>query len=320
MNKNPFFSVIIPTYQSEDSILRAITSVLMQEHTDLEVLVIDDGSTDHTSKIITSISDNRIKYRHIQHMGTQYARYEGVKCAQGMYIVFLDSDDELMPHALESIYLCINLHPCDIYIGGMQIKKDGVEILVMNQELSEGYCKRNTLFQQMTDERHMKTLARKVVRREIARYHDPFIQEHNMTHGEDMFFSLDMLIEAERIYVSHEIIYIYHQHANSTMHRFFIGKYKDRILMSRAILHYGELLGISQGELDRIAGVYLTKGLVDCLLEVNQAETSLILEQDRVQIENEILNLLREYAAVIRKNQDRYLEVQIDTFRRYKIC
>ena len=314
MNNNPFFSVIIPAYQAEDSILRAITSVLRQERTDVEVIVIDDGSTDCTAKIVASISDNRIKYRRIHHMGTQYARYEGVKCAQGMYMVFLDSDDELMLQALESVYVSINLHPCDIYIGGMQIKKDGVERLVLNQELSEGYCQRKTLFQQMTDERHLKTLARKVVRREIAKYHDSFIQKHNMTHGEDMFYSLDMLLEAERIYVSHEIMYIYNQHVNSKMHRFFSEKYKDRILMSRAILHYGALLDISQSELDRIAGIYLTKGLADCLLEVNHAESSLILEQDREQIQIEIVNLLHEYATVIKKTKTDILQYRLIHF------
>ena len=87
-------SVIIPTYNREETIIDSINSVLMQTYTNLEIIIIDDGSTDNTEPLISNLNDSRIKYIKLnENKGSSFARNEGIKIASGKYITFQDSDD-----------------------------------------------------------------------------------------------------------------------------------------------------------------------------------------------------------------------------------
>jgi glycosyltransferase involved in cell wall biosynthesis len=98
----PVFSIIIPTYNRAEKVRRALKSVANQTFADFEVLVMDDGSTDHTSEVVKSFSDFRIKYEWAKNFGGPAApRNRGLRLAQGEYIAFLDSDDWWMPQKLE---------------------------------------------------------------------------------------------------------------------------------------------------------------------------------------------------------------------------
>jgi glycosyltransferase involved in cell wall biosynthesis len=92
-----FFSIIIPTYNREKIIPRAIKSILNQTFTDYEIIIVDDGSVDKTDQVVRSFNDNRIKYHKTTNFGVAHARNYGIKMANGDYIGFLDSDD-LMEH------------------------------------------------------------------------------------------------------------------------------------------------------------------------------------------------------------------------------
>lgn len=95
-------SVIIPTYNRGYCIERSINSVLNQTWSNLEVLVVDDASTDNTFEIVKEVNDSRVRYFRIQNnMGANHARNEGIKNAKGNYIAFNDSDDEWLPEKLE---------------------------------------------------------------------------------------------------------------------------------------------------------------------------------------------------------------------------
>lgn len=96
MNLNSLVSVIIPTYNREKYIKEAIESVLNQTYKYVEVIIIDDGSTDNTKKIIDEINkrnNNIIKYYYQENSGVARARNYGIEVSTGDYIAFLDSDD-----------------------------------------------------------------------------------------------------------------------------------------------------------------------------------------------------------------------------------
>ncbi|MFH1837337.1 MAG: glycosyltransferase [Candidatus Omnitrophota bacterium] len=97
----PFFSVIIPSYNRERLLRKAIKSVLIQTFSDLELIVIDDGSTDNTSGVISSYNDTRLISIHQKNMGVSAARNRGIERSTGAFIAFLDSDDRWMPTKLE---------------------------------------------------------------------------------------------------------------------------------------------------------------------------------------------------------------------------
>jgi len=109
--KSPFFSVIIPTYNRKTLLKTSLESVLVQTFDDFEVVIIDDGSTDNTNKMIESYEDNRIKYIHQDNHGVAHARNRGIENSEGKFIAFLDSDDKWVRQKLQRACDFINECP-----------------------------------------------------------------------------------------------------------------------------------------------------------------------------------------------------------------
>lgn len=120
------FSVIIPCFNSEKTLLNTINSVLKQSFTSFEIIVIDDGSTDSTPNIISSIDDKRITYHRISNSGgPAKPRNLGITLAKYEWICFLDSDDIWIRTKLSSVLAYINARPeIDILISGYKIQYD----------------------------------------------------------------------------------------------------------------------------------------------------------------------------------------------------
>jgi glycosyltransferase involved in cell wall biosynthesis len=98
----PLVSVILPTYNREKLLRRAIQSVLDQTYRNIELIVVDDGSTDGTGAVVTALNDPRIRYIRLEkNSGANVARNNGIRAARGDFIGFQDSDDEWFPNKLE---------------------------------------------------------------------------------------------------------------------------------------------------------------------------------------------------------------------------
>ncbi len=104
-------SVVIPLYNKEKHIAHTIDTVLNQTYSDFELLVIDDGSTDDSAKIVSEIKDRRIRLVCKENEGETATRNYGVKHAMGEYVAFVDADDEWMPCFLEEINSLIKMFP-----------------------------------------------------------------------------------------------------------------------------------------------------------------------------------------------------------------
>lgn len=113
------FSIIIPSYNSEKTINRCLDSVLKQTFQDYECIVIDDGSTDNSPKILDEYAclDSRFKIIHKKNNGVSSARNHGIEYARGQYVVFIDSDDYVSEKYLEHFNLCSD----DLIISGVNI-------------------------------------------------------------------------------------------------------------------------------------------------------------------------------------------------------
>lgn len=99
-------SVIIPSYNCAKYLSRSVTSVLRQDFSDLEVVIIDDGSQDNTPEICERLkdSDSRVRSYRIDNSGLSYARNYGLEMSRGKYIFFLDADDAITPECLGTLY------------------------------------------------------------------------------------------------------------------------------------------------------------------------------------------------------------------------
>lgn len=94
-------SVIIPTFNRSKLVLRAINSVLDQTYREIEVIIVDDGSTDDTTEVLSRIVDGRVTFYKIPNSGAPAARNYGLEKSKGDYITFLDSDDEYYSEKIE---------------------------------------------------------------------------------------------------------------------------------------------------------------------------------------------------------------------------
>ena len=94
-------SIVIPTYNRHETLARAIDSVCNQTFRDWELLIVDDGSTDESHKIVQQFRDDRIRYIFQRHQGVSRARNTGIELARFPWITFLDSDDYWCPAKLQ---------------------------------------------------------------------------------------------------------------------------------------------------------------------------------------------------------------------------
>lgn len=117
-NKESLVSIIIPTYNSERFVSDSIFSVLNQTYENIEVIIVDDGSTDNTVSLIQNIADSRIKLFSQINQGACVARNRGISESTGEFIKFLDSDDILYPNAIEEQLKKILTLPNDTVVFG----------------------------------------------------------------------------------------------------------------------------------------------------------------------------------------------------------
>ncbi len=146
-------SVIIPTYNRAALIERAVQSVLDQGYPELEVIIVDDCSSDNTEAVVTAMNDPRVKFiKHTENRGANAARNTGIKAASGDYIAFQDSDDEWMPGKLARQIEAFREAPADtgvVYTAFWRIESKektytpAKDVLTTNGDLLEELLKRN---------------------------------------------------------------------------------------------------------------------------------------------------------------------------------
>jgi glycosyltransferase involved in cell wall biosynthesis len=111
MNPTIAISVVMPCYNAEKFISEAIESVICQDFTDFEFIIIDDGSMDHTIEVIQSYSDERIVLIKNKHASIISSLNTGLERAKGKYITRMDADDKMVPERLKMQYEHMETHP-----------------------------------------------------------------------------------------------------------------------------------------------------------------------------------------------------------------
>ena len=210
---NPKISLIIPVYNVEKYLSECLDSVINQTLKDIEIICVNDGSTDSSLAILKEYAekDNRIKIIDKENEGLGYTRKSGLKIASGEYILFLDSDDKYdSNNSLEKLYNCIKKHEADIlifcisnYHNGNQKKwnlkidkPENVDRLLNFQEISIYIL--NGCFSACN-----KLYSKKF----LDSYNDWFFPKK--IYYEDMPFHVQIMTRAEKICFTDQVVYLY---------------------------------------------------------------------------------------------------------------
>ena len=223
-------SVIVPVYKAEKYLDECIQSVLSQTHSDLELILVDDGSPDKSGEICDRYAQNdeRVKVFHQQNAGVCAARNKGLDMVTGDYVIFMDSDDYFPNNrAIEVLYNDIVEYSADIAVGRMLSDRDNtklngsVEIWKDNQSIIEALEDNPVLYGCVS--KLFKT---------------SYIKEIRFVDGrkahEDGYFVFLALIKYPTVTVRNECTYIYRYNPDSASNAVFSDKFFD-------VLYFEEL-------------------------------------------------------------------------------
>lgn len=214
-------SVIIPVYNLEAYVRECIESIQRQTYKNIEIIIVDDGSTDNTISICEEMAskDIRINFIKQNHLGVVTARGRGVKESKGKYIMFVDGDDWIEPNMAER--LLENMKDVDIVCSGMFDEVEPNKVVKKVDKLKKGvsdidYILKNMIFEENSDYLHplssflWNKLYKSEIVKEVYSNLDPSI-----THGEDSVFLYKYLLKCKSVKILDECYYHYRFRENS---------------------------------------------------------------------------------------------------------
>lgn len=190
-------SIVIPVYNSANYIEQCLSSIKNQTFQDYEVIIINDGSTDHSASLIRWAieGDSRFHYCYQPNSGVSCARNKGLELASGNYILFIDSDDYIAPSYLEHIVYQVVDNPADLYVWGLTYLygENHQQVVIPKQK---GKVDRHTFINLFVKEQYVENnsiygyIANKLIKRAIvSEHHLSFNVGQTLMEDYDFFLS-----------------------------------------------------------------------------------------------------------------------------------
>lgn len=209
---NPTVSIIVPVYNAAEGLPRCINSILQQEYTDFELILVNDGSTDASASICDEFAktDSRIVIIHKENSGVSATRNLAIERAKGTYLQFIDSDDWITPDATRLLVETASEHSCDMVISDfyrvvgdhVSPKGDIEENRVMNQEEFASHMMENPA------DFYYGVLWNKLFKRSIIqKYH--LRMDESLNWCEDFLFNMEYILHCDSFYALQTPIYYY---------------------------------------------------------------------------------------------------------------
>jgi glycosyltransferase EpsH len=235
-------SIIVPIYNSELYVKACIDSLVKQTYQNIEIILIDDGSTDNSLKICKQYNDSRIKIFTQENLGVANSRNKGMELATGDYLMFVDADDWIEENTIELIMHKISLNDDDILF--YNFFKDYNNSEKKNRAYDENYNFKDHVIlkklkerivapffkNKVVDESGLNYTWNKLIKREIIG-DTKFHMTNLKAYGEDMLFILELLNKTNKIRFYNEYLYHYRIHNESATFKF-----NDDIMMVSEIL------------------------------------------------------------------------------------
>ncbi|WP_418586096.1 glycosyltransferase family 2 protein [Intestinibacter sp.] len=216
--ENVEVSIIVPVYNNEKYLRQCLDSITNQTFKDIEIILVDDGSTDNSASICEEYAkeDSRIIVVHSQNKGVSHARNIGINQSKGKYIIFCDSDDRIEDDFVEVHYQIINSQNVDIVCSGIyrnfykdgNLQKSEIAGVPQNLYIDKGNLDKYLKYILETMEGPFLSSCMKIYKSEVIKKNKLYFDE-NMIFHEDYDFNVRFLTLADNIYISKEIKYYY---------------------------------------------------------------------------------------------------------------
>ena len=220
ISNNPLVSIIVPVYNCERYIKECVDSLVNQSYTNLEIIIIDDGSKDNSGAIIEKyfLADSRVKYIHKENGGVSKARNTGINLASGKFISFVDGDDYVSLNFIEAALDLIQANNLDFVLGGTQrYSQNGSKnyaastenVIIYENDLFD--LKAKVLSNGTVPDKRLNTCFTSGPVCKLFKSDQVKKLEFNesLTTGEDTVFNLQMLETVRRVGVVADIWYYY---------------------------------------------------------------------------------------------------------------
>lgn len=212
---NELISVIVPVYNVEKYLRKAVQSIQNQSYKNLEIMLINDGSTDSSGDICDELaaSDSRIVVIHKKNGGVSTARNEAQKLAKGNYVIYVDSDDYIHEEMIQSLYEQLIAENADVSsCSVMNVYQNSQTPQCSDENLYFVYNQEEFLREYLIGQRVQGTLGNKLIRKEIT-------DQLEFPVGkiyEDAYYHLQ-LVQVAKKYVVHTKPYYYYYHRNQSL-------------------------------------------------------------------------------------------------------
>lgn len=232
----PLVSVIIPVYNSQKYLYRCIESIREQLYINLEIIIIDDGSTDSSGKICDEYAriDSRIKVLHQKNMGAAGARNSGLKIMQGEYCCFVDADDSIDPQMiLESVNAIRDSSADVVMFGHDEIFINGevkTYIPIVYKDCFEGEEIHSFLLPEMIylksgSQNLWLSCSTNIYKTDILKASSFQFRSVQEIYSEDAFATLELFRNVNKAVILSECFYHYYQNSDSQSHTLNLDRY-----------------------------------------------------------------------------------------------
>lgn len=213
----PMISVIIPVYNTQDYLSRCLGSILENTYHNLEIICINDGSTDGSAELLNNFaqSDARIRVIHKENEGVSVARNIGLSLAAGEYVAFVDSDDWVHQRYFEILIHFILKFNADVAVCREVNVSSTIEDTPVHINSIQSHCL--SLIQSVSDYSAKRRIWGRIYSKKII-YGHSFCQEIKL--GEDAVFNLDVICSTSnlRLVMVESSLYYYFSRSNSAVH------------------------------------------------------------------------------------------------------
>lgn len=208
----PIVSIIVPVFNAEKFLRRCVDSILSQEYTDFELILVNDGSKDSSGAICDEYAeqDSRVRVIHKENTGVSDSRNQAIAMAQGIYLQFLDSDDWMTPDATKLLVRAATENNCDMVIADFY-RVIGDRLSPKGDIEEEGVLTREEFAAHMMEnpaDFYYGVLWNKLYRRDIVEKHH-LRMDTDINWCEDFMFNLEYIRHAHVFYALHAPIYYY---------------------------------------------------------------------------------------------------------------